>query len=118
VGFTRLAAINAPEWPFLVIGTLASAALGMQMPAFALAVSNIIAVFFNPDRDYVRSEVSKWCWVFAGAGFGSLVMGVLQQYSFTYMGQKLTRRLRGMLLGAILHQVDPPCEPFSNVKTN
>ena len=52
------------------VAAAASAVLGMQMPAFALAVSNIVAVFYNPDVNYMKSEVSKWCWVFAAAGFG------------------------------------------------
>jgi ATP-binding cassette, subfamily B (MDR/TAP), member 1 len=78
-GFWRLLKLNGPEWPFLISGSLASAVLGLQMPAFALAVSSILSVFYNPNVNYMKAQVQKWSFVFMGAGFGTLVMGILQQ---------------------------------------
>ena len=50
-------------------------------------------------------QVSKWCIVFAGIGAGAIVMGMLQQYGFGCMGQRLTRRLRVLLLQSMFRQV-------------
>ncbi len=50
-------------------------------------------------------QVSKWCIVFAGIGAGAIVMGMLQQYGFGCMGQRLTRRLRVLLFTSMFRQV-------------
>lgn len=52
-------------------------------------------------------QVSKWCIVFAGIGAGAIVMGMLQQYGFSCMGQRLTRRLRVLLFESMFRQVRP-----------
>ncbi len=76
-----------------------------MMPAFALALSNIIGVFYNPDHAKMKSVIQTWCIVFAAVGGGAMVCGTVQQFSFTLMGQKLTKRLRILLMQALLRQV-------------
>ena len=59
-----------------------------------------------------QRQVSKWCIVFAGIGAGAIVMGMLQQYGFACMGQRLTRRLRVLLFSSMFCQAcchSPPC---------
>ncbi|KAL0036182.1 hypothetical protein WJX79_007336 [Trebouxia sp. C0005] len=68
-GFIRLLGMNRPEWPWAIVGSASSAGLGVIMPAFALALSN-----------------------------------VLGSYSFSLMGQKLAKRIRLMLMQALLKQ--------------
>ena len=56
--------------------------------------------------------MSKWCIVFAGIGAGAIVMGMLQQYGFACMGQRLIRRLRVLLFSSMFCQAcshSPPC---------
>lgn len=48
------------------------------MPFFSLAVSSITAAFFSPSRDYLTSQVRKWCFVYVGIGVGALIAGLLQ----------------------------------------
>jgi hypothetical protein len=50
VSFKRLLKMNKPETQWAVLGCLASAVLGAQMPAFAVALSSVIAVFYEPVR--------------------------------------------------------------------
>lgn len=45
----RLLGYNRPEWPFLGLGIVCSAVLGLVMPIFALLLGSIIAVFFKTD---------------------------------------------------------------------
>jgi hypothetical protein len=54
VSFKRLLKMNKPETQWAVVGCLASAVLGAQMPAFAVALSSVIAVFYEPVRFSVR----------------------------------------------------------------
>ncbi|KAK9810283.1 hypothetical protein WJX72_007941 [[Myrmecia] bisecta] len=103
-GFWRLLQYNRPELHWAVVGACASAVNGLIMPAFSLCLSGILAVFYTTDYAYMKREVAKWCLVFLGTGTGALLACIFQQYSFGVMGQRLTRRLRGILMAAILHQ--------------
>ena len=51
------------------------------------------------------AQVSKWCIIFACIGAGAIIMGMLQQYGFACMGQRLTRRLRVLLFQSMFRQV-------------
>lgn len=104
-GFIRLLGVNRPEWHWAILGSAGSAGLGIMMPAFSLALSNIIGVFYIADHAKMKSTIQTWCIVFAAVGGGALVCGTVQQFSFTLMGQKLTKRLRVLLMQALLRQV-------------
>ena len=104
-GFGRLLSMNRPEWQWAMLGSAASGGLGVLWPAFALALASIVGVYYNPDHEKQKHTVRTWCIVFAAVGAGTMLCGTLQQYSFTLMGQKLTRRLRVMLMTALLKQV-------------
>ena len=58
--------------------------------------------------DTSHVQVSEWCIVFAGIGAGAIGMGMLQQYGFGCMGQRLTRRLRVLLFTSMFRQVCLP----------
>lgn len=129
VPFSRLAALNRPEWPLGFMGALCSAALGLQMPGatealevasalkiqawaelncaaagFSLAFAAVLSALYNPDPDSVRAGGEKWGVVFAAMGLGCFVLSTLQGYSFAQMGQRLTYRVRIALLRAMLRQ--------------
>lgn len=104
-GFIRLLGMNRPEWLWALVGTAGSAGLGIMYPAFGLALSNIIGVFYNPDHAKMKSTVQTWCIVFAAVGGFALVCATVQQYALTLMGQRLTKRLRVLLMQALLRQV-------------
>ena len=55
-GYGRLLALNRKEWPWAITGCLGSLGLGVLMPGFALALSHIITVYFNPN--FHEMEVS------------------------------------------------------------
>ncbi len=46
--FSRLLRLNKPESVWAVSGCLASAVLGAQMPAFSIALSSIIVIYYQP----------------------------------------------------------------------
>ena len=43
-GMLRLLKYNAPEWPYAICGMIGSGGVGLVMPAFALALSNVLGV--------------------------------------------------------------------------
>ena len=105
--------MNRPEWHWALLGSVGSGGLGIMMPAFSLALSNIISVFFNPDFEKQKSVIRTWCIVFAVVGAGAFACGVVQQFAFTLMGQKLARRVRVLLMQSLLRQVCSTCFGFA-----
>ena len=54
--------------------------------------------------DQVESGARKWSLIFVGIGFGALIAAVAQSYSFNFMGQRLGRRVRVLMMKALLRQ--------------
>eukprot|EP00891_Asterochloris_glomerata_P003655 jgi/Astpho2/3655/e_gw1.00059.3.1_t len=103
-GYGRLLALNRKEWPFAITGCIGSLGLGVLMPGFALALSHIITVYFNPNFHEMETTITRWCIVFAALGAVAFICAIVQSASFSAMGQKLARRLRVMLMAALFKQ--------------
>eukprot|EP00887_Chlorella_sp_A99_P002677 scaffold6.g2677.t1 len=104
VPLSRLAQLNTPELPYALGGMLGSVGLGMIMPIFAIAFSSVLAAFYVPNEEEMKSSVRKWCLVFVGIGVGTVIAAMLQGYCFNLMGQKLGVRVRVMLMRALMKQ--------------
>jgi ATP-binding cassette subfamily B (MDR/TAP) protein 1 len=104
VPFSRLVALNRPEWMYLVLGSLASATVGAIQPAFAFIISSLTSNFYTPDAAKLREAASFFCWMFFVIACGVLIATALQQWSFAVAGQALARRVRLMLFKAMLRQ--------------
>ena len=104
VSLRRLAQLNRPELPAAIGGFIGSVAMGMLMPVFSLAFSSLIGVFYLTSPDQVVSGAQKWSLVFTGIGFAAFFACILQTYCFNFMGQKLGRRVRVMMMHALLRQ--------------
>ncbi|KAG7669217.1 hypothetical protein Ndes2526B_g05515 [Nannochloris sp. 'desiccata'] len=104
VSLRRLAQLNRPELPAAIGGFIGSVAMGMLMPVFSLAFSSLIGVFYLTSPDEVESGAQKWSLVFTGIGFAAFFACILQTYCFNFMGQKLGRRVRVMMMQALLRQ--------------
>lgn len=98
----RLFKLNIPEWPFAALGTLGAIMAGVETPLFALAISQILVTFYNPDSTYLKHEVRKVAFIFAGASVATVFIYVLQHYFFTLTGERLTVRVREKMFSAIL----------------
>uniref|UniRef100_A0A3B3S482 ATP-binding cassette, sub-family B (MDR/TAP), member 5 n=1 Tax=Paramormyrops kingsleyae TaxID=1676925 RepID=A0A3B3S482_9TELE len=56
VPFKRILALNKPEWPYLVIGVLASLVGGAVYPCLAIVFAKIIGVFAETDPEVKRQK--------------------------------------------------------------
>lgn len=104
VPFSRLLALNRPEWMYLLLGSLASAVVGAIQPAFGFIITSLVSNFYTPDPAALRAAASFFCWMFFVIACGSLIAVGLQQWSFAVAGQALARRVRVMLFKAMLRQ--------------
>ncbi|KAI3983520.1 hypothetical protein MKX01_038940, partial [Papaver californicum] len=89
--FFRLLKLNAPEWPYSIMGAVGSVLSGFIGPTFAIVMSNMID---NKTKEFV--------FIYIGCGLYAVVAYLTQHYFFSIMGENLTTRVRRMMLAAIL----------------
>ncbi|KAG9342824.1 hypothetical protein JZ751_015696 [Albula glossodonta] len=104
VSFFKVLRLNAPEWPYIVVGVFCATINGAMQPAFAIIFSKIIAVFAEQDKDIVRERSTFFSLMFAAIGVVSFITMFFQGFSFGKAGEILTMRLRFMAFKAMLRQ--------------
>ena len=50
IPLSRLAKYNKPEWPFAVVGVIASGVHGAVQPVFAFILVNVIVALYDHDK--------------------------------------------------------------------
>ncbi|KAL5728468.1 ABC-type xenobiotic transporter [Ranunculus cassubicifolius] len=101
VSVRRLYAMAAPDWIYGLLGTIGAMVFGAQMPLFALGVSDSLVAYYMPWESAQR-EVRKISLLFCGGAIASVIFHTIEHFSFGIMGERLTLRVREMILAAIL----------------
>ncbi|KAL3616958.1 ATP-binding cassette sub- B member 9 [Castilleja foliolosa] len=100
---TRLASLNKPEVPFLLIGSLGSTGNGLLFPLFGLLLSTAIKVFFEPPHE-LKKDTEFWGLMMVLLGLVSIVALPVQNYFFGIAGGRLIRRVRSLTFKKVVHQ--------------
>ncbi|XP_042488559.1 ABC transporter B family member 19 [Macadamia integrifolia] len=100
--FFRLLKLNAPEWPYAIMGAVGSVLSGFIGPTFAIVMSNMIEVFYYRDYNAMERKTKEFVFIYIGTGLYAVVAYLTQHYFFSIMGENLTTRVRRMMLAAIL----------------
>ncbi|KAG8384714.1 hypothetical protein BUALT_Bualt04G0147000 [Buddleja alternifolia] len=100
--FCRLLKLNAPEWPYSIMGAIGSVLSGFIGPTFAIVMSNMIEVFYYSNPAAMERKTKEYVFIYIGAGLYAVVAYLIQHYFFSIMGENLTTRVRRMMLAAIL----------------
>uniref|UniRef100_A0A1D1ZDP4 ABC transporter B family member 19 n=1 Tax=Anthurium amnicola TaxID=1678845 RepID=A0A1D1ZDP4_9ARAE len=100
--FFRLLKLNAPEWPYAILGALGSVLSGFIGPTFAIVMSNMIEVFYYRNPDVMERKTKEFVFIYIGTGLYAVMAYLAQHYFFSIMGENLTTRVRRMMLAAIL----------------
>ncbi|PKI36032.1 hypothetical protein CRG98_043607 [Punica granatum] len=100
--FLRLAALNGPEIPVLVLGSIAAAATGMIFPIFGILLSKTIKTFYEP-KDELRKDSRFWALIFFALAGSCLLVYPLKSYFFSIAGCKLIRRVREMCFEKVVY---------------
>ncbi|KAF9663718.1 hypothetical protein SADUNF_Sadunf17G0081200 [Salix dunnii] len=100
--FCRLLKLNAPEWPYSIMGAIGSVLSGFIGPTFAIVMSNMIEVFYYRNPASMERKTKEYVFIYIGAGIYAVVAYLIQHYFFSIMGENLTTRVRRMMLAAIL----------------
>jgi hypothetical protein len=75
-----------------------------MMPAFATLLTSVLAMFHASSTAEMLQQARMYALSLAAVGLGACCAVAVQFYTFGAVGTKLARRLRVMLLGAILRQ--------------
>ncbi|XP_027629646.1 bile salt export pump isoform X3 [Tupaia chinensis] len=100
----RILKFNAPEWPYMLAGTVGAAVNGTITPLFAFLFSQILGTFSLLDKEEQRSQINGVCLLFVALGCISFLTQFLQAYAFAKSGELLTKRLRTFGFRAMLGQ--------------
>ncbi|MBA0854373.1 hypothetical protein Goshw_029661, partial [Gossypium schwendimanii] len=95
VSIRRLAYLNKPEIPVILLGTIAAAANGVIFPIFGILISSVIETFFKPPHE-MREDSRFWALIFLALGAAAFVVCPAQNYFFSVAGSKLIQRIRSM----------------------
>ncbi|KAI5062204.1 hypothetical protein GOP47_0022743 [Adiantum capillus-veneris] len=100
--YWRLMKLNAPEWPYAILGSIGSIMAGVINPIFALIISELLVVYYEPDGEKQKKEVQKYALVFVGVGAVTIGIYLLQHYFFGVVGENLTARVRELIFKAMI----------------
>ncbi|KAJ4849957.1 ATP-binding cassette sub- B member 9 [Turnera subulata] len=99
----RLAYLNKPELPLLLVGCFGAAVHGLIFPLFGLLLSSAIKTFYEPPRQ-LRKDSKLWSLVYVGLGLVNLLAIPLQNSMFGLAGGKLIERIRSLTFEKVVHQ--------------
>ncbi|KAL5859350.1 hypothetical protein ACOSQ4_000646 [Xanthoceras sorbifolium] len=102
VSISRLACLNKPEIPVLLIGTISAAANGAIFPVFGVLTSYIISSFYKPP-DELKRDTRFYALMFVVLGVASLLTLPARTYFFSVAGCKLTQQIRSMHFEKVVH---------------
>ncbi|AQK46563.1 ABC transporter B family member 19 [Zea mays] len=100
--FFKLLKLNAPEWPYAVLGAIGSVLSGFIGPTFAIVMGEMLDVFYYRDPNEMEKKTKLYVFIYIGTGIYAVVAYLVQHYFFSIMGENLTTRVRRMMLSAIL----------------
>lgn len=103
VPLRRLAYLNRPELPVLLLGTIAAIVHGAIFPVFGLLISTAIKIFFEPPHE-LKKDARFWALMFVSLGVIAQFSLALQQYFFGVAGGKLIQRIRSLSFERVVHQ--------------
>ncbi|VFQ60302.1 unnamed protein product [Cuscuta campestris] len=114
VPITRLASLNKPEWPCLLVGTMAAGVHGLIFPVFGILISKAIKIFFEP-QPALQRDSRFWAGMYVCLGIVSLFVTPIQNFSFGIAGGKLVRRIRSLTFKKLVcHEIGWFDEPANS----
>ncbi|GAA0164753.1 ATP-binding cassette [Lithospermum erythrorhizon] len=103
VSLSRLAILNKPELPFLLLGSVAACVNGVIFPIFGLLLSKAIRIFYEPFSE-LKKDSRFWALMYVALGVVSLCVIPVQNGLFGIAGGRLIRRIRSLSFEKVVNQ--------------
>ncbi|MQL78831.1 hypothetical protein Taro_011255 [Colocasia esculenta] len=100
--FSRLLSMNSPEWKQAVVGSFSAVVFGAVHPIYAFSIGGMISAFYLRSHREMDGAIGRYSLIFSTLSVVSILTNLSQHYSFAYMGEYLTRRIRVRMLEKIL----------------
>lgn len=104
VSMFALLEMNAKEWPFIVMGTIASCVVGASFPVYAIIFGNMYGILSLDDPSEIQRNANFYSILFIILGIVTGLSTFIQTYMFNFAGVKLTSRLRSVTFDAMMRQ--------------
>ncbi|WCJ22610.1 ABC transporter B family member 11 [Euphorbia peplus] len=102
VPIRRLAYLNKPEIPVLIVGTIAACINGTILPIYGTLISKAIKTFFEPPHE-LKKDSKFWSLMFLTLGIASLLVHPVRTYFFSVAGSKLIQRIRSICFEKVVN---------------
>lgn len=102
VSLRRLAYLNKPEIPALLLGTIAAGVYGAAYAMIGFFLANAMTSFFEPPH-LLRKDANFWALMYVVLALTCLLASPLKSYFFAVAGCKLIRRIRLLCFDKIVH---------------
>lgn len=102
VSIRRLAYLNKPEIPILLLGAIAAILNGTLFPIFGMLLSKVIKSFYEPPHK-LRKDADFWSIMFVILGVVSFLAIPARAYLFSVAGCKLIERVRLMCFEKLVY---------------
>ncbi|NXC88004.1 MDR1 protein, partial [Cercotrichas coryphoeus] len=104
VPYSKILALNKPEWFYVLLGMIAAAVIGAVNPTFAVIFGKIIGAFQERDPEKRSKNTAVLSLIFLLLGVIILAAYIIQGIMFGKSGEALTMRLRSLSFRALLQQ--------------
>ncbi|WOL18392.1 hypothetical protein Cni_G27187 [Canna indica] len=102
VPLRRLAYLNKPEIPVLILGSIAAIANGVTFPIFGLLLSNVIKAYYEPPHK-LKKDSNFWSLMFLVFALWCFIAIPSRSYFFGVAGSRLIRRIRLMTFRKVVN---------------
>ncbi|XP_073111688.1 ABC transporter B family member 11 isoform X3 [Elaeis guineensis] len=102
VPLSRLAHLNKPELPVVLLGVIAAVVSGIVLPIFGVLLSRIIHTFYEPPAK-LRKDARFWSLMFVVVGLVTIVSIPARAYFFAVAGSRLIQRIRSMSFDKVVN---------------
>ncbi|XP_030947941.1 ABC transporter B family member 11-like [Quercus lobata] len=102
VSISRIAYLNKPEIPVLLLGTIAAIINGIILPIFSILLTRVIKSFYEPPPK-LKKDSNFWSLMFVALGMVSFLAISAREYLFAVAGCKLIARIRLMCFEKLVH---------------
>nr|XP_043635409.1 ABC transporter B family member 21-like [Erigeron canadensis] len=102
VPIRRLAYLNKPEVPIIILGAIAAIVNGTLFPIFSIMLTGMIKTFFEPPKE-MKSDARFWALMFIVLGVVSFLAHPGRSYFFAIAGSKLIRRIRSLCFEKVIN---------------
>lgn len=99
----RLALLNKPEVPMILLGSIAAGVHGVLFPMFSVMLSSAVKTFYEPP-DKLKKDPSFLGLMCVVLGIISIILIPAEFFLFGIAGGKLIERIHGLSFQSIVHQ--------------